>query len=449
MIIKWLTSVIIVTHVFKVVDADYPNEYVAQRCILSTGSWVPTQYDPVTHNIRCLSYDGTHCLWLDSETTCTTTSGTTYLECGEQHRNVYGNTGYEDPGSWCSLAKSYFEQDNQRQGPTQPTQPGQVTRVVLGEAQPVNHVPEQAWGNSPDGNMVSIPYENRFALYYPNAKNYRHLSESPYFQNVADSDFELVYGWVPCTNVEKYNTFYSAGMWIFAVFPTDSNTLVGLGHAESGISPTQGCQGAGSGEITYKTITVSYSYDSGKSWTDPQIIISAGTLDTSQPTTMWSGAGDPGFIKVGNELRAYFYYNGRLNFARTYDPYGTPGSWSVLKNDGSFVNAINFGGDLLSLSNVPVGPNPHVTYSSYFEKFIMTIWEWGSPYVTFLWSQDGISWNVIDTSFIRDDILSRPLYPTVVSSFGSSVISQDGYLYYAKWSSTNYRTMFYKSIRFE
>lgn len=429
------------------VRAEYPQNNVPEECFQFEGAWVPTQHDPITSGIRCISNDGTHCIWLGSKDQCLASSAPTYLECGDQHKSIYGATGYEDPQSWCSQAKSYFIPGSST--PRTPSNENNIpTRVILGEPNQVQFVPEQAWGNSPDGNMVSIPYGDTFALYYPNAKNYRHLCQSPYFQDVPDDNFQLVYGWVPCSNPDKFNTFYAAGMWIFAVFPA-SDRLIGLGHAESGISASQGCQGAGSGDITYKTITVSYSYDSGQSWSDPQIIISAGSLDTSQPTTMWSGAGDPGFIQVGGEIRAYFYYSGRLSFARTFDPLASPGSWQVLKNDGSWVDANHFGGDLMSLPNVPVGPNPHITYSTYFSKFIMTIWQWSSPYLTFLWSSDGINWTLIETIFIRDDILSRPLYPTVVSSHGSSVIGNEGFLYYARWSSPTFRTMTYRTIRFE
>lgn len=433
---------------FALLSEAYPDSNSAESCVSENNQqWVPTQYDPVLDNVRCLSNDGIHCLWLDSIEQCMSSSGSSFLECGEPHRNIYGNTGFEDPNSWCSRAKHSFE--SPRGSGNTPPSASPPSKVILGDESPIHHVPEQDWGNSPDGNMVSIPYENQFALYYPNAKNYRHMCPTPFFQDVADSDFQLVYGWVPCDNPDKLNTFFAAGMWIFAVFPTDSGRLIGLGHAESGISSSQGCQGAGSGDFTYKTITVSYSYDSGSTWTDPQIIISAGSLDTSQPTTFWSGAGDPGFVKTGNEYRAYFYSNGRFSFARTYDPYASPGSWTVLKNDGSFVDALNFGGDLRSLNGVPVGPNPHITYSSSFNKFIMTIWGWGSPYVTFLWSQDGLEWQVIDNIFIKDDILSRPLYPTIVSYKGSTEIDQDGYLYYAKWSSPSFRTMYHRTIRFE
>jgi hypothetical protein len=58
---------------------------------------------------QCLSKDGKSCMWFKSNEEC----GEQYVDkmsmpnlksvtCGDEHKSLYGKTGYEDPNHWCS-----------------------------------------------------------------------------------------------------------------------------------------------------------------------------------------------------------------------------------------------------------------------------------------------------------------------------------------------------------
>ena len=51
----------------------------------------------------CASYDGRSCLWGVAEADLDF-SRIKPLACGEPHRRLYGETGYENPRHWCNLA---------------------------------------------------------------------------------------------------------------------------------------------------------------------------------------------------------------------------------------------------------------------------------------------------------------------------------------------------------
>jgi hypothetical protein len=60
--------------------------------------------------IECASYNGRDCLWQGSKTACDLTLATMNraalnpLACGPMHKRLYGGTGYESSGHWCSVA---------------------------------------------------------------------------------------------------------------------------------------------------------------------------------------------------------------------------------------------------------------------------------------------------------------------------------------------------------
>ncbi|KAI9029523.1 hypothetical protein DFJ74DRAFT_658671 [Hyaloraphidium curvatum] len=62
-------------------------------------------------NPACVSADGANCVWTPTPSDCSSLaaaswSGTPVLECGAAMAEIWGSTGYEDPGSWCSKAKA-------------------------------------------------------------------------------------------------------------------------------------------------------------------------------------------------------------------------------------------------------------------------------------------------------------------------------------------------------
>jgi hypothetical protein len=61
-------------------------------------------------DIECASFNGRDCLWQRSKDDCErvlatlNSSSTNPLTCGEPHRRLYGGTGYDFSGHWCSIA---------------------------------------------------------------------------------------------------------------------------------------------------------------------------------------------------------------------------------------------------------------------------------------------------------------------------------------------------------
>lgn len=66
-------------------------------------------------NSECIAYDGKNCAWSESLQTCTDIADRSgpnvlTLACGEQHRSIYGTTGYDGGGGhWCNLAKINYQ----------------------------------------------------------------------------------------------------------------------------------------------------------------------------------------------------------------------------------------------------------------------------------------------------------------------------------------------------
>jgi hypothetical protein len=65
-----------------------------------------------TGDIECASYNGRDCLWSSSKAGCDATlaglntSALRPLACGDAHKRVWGNTGYESQNGWCSVAST-------------------------------------------------------------------------------------------------------------------------------------------------------------------------------------------------------------------------------------------------------------------------------------------------------------------------------------------------------
>ena len=77
----------------------------------ATGTPVSFNYDG---DVQCWSNDGKNCVW-DWASNCSTKLADAIiagadklvkpLACGEAHKNVYGNTGYQSPDHWCAKVK--------------------------------------------------------------------------------------------------------------------------------------------------------------------------------------------------------------------------------------------------------------------------------------------------------------------------------------------------------
>lgn len=84
-----------------------PNIDTPWQCVLNTT--FPVRI--ISGDVQCMSTDGRRCL---SEGTCqnnlqfTAAASINPLICGEQHRRIWGATGYETPTHWCALGLSYY-----------------------------------------------------------------------------------------------------------------------------------------------------------------------------------------------------------------------------------------------------------------------------------------------------------------------------------------------------
>lgn len=84
-----------------------PNTNTTWQCIL--GLTFPLRL--WKGDVQCMSVDGVRCL---SEGTCsdnlqyTDPATIVPLACGEQHRKIWGGTGYETPTHWCARGLTYF-----------------------------------------------------------------------------------------------------------------------------------------------------------------------------------------------------------------------------------------------------------------------------------------------------------------------------------------------------
>jgi len=76
------------------------------------GMGSPMRIDPETGNVQCLSYDGRNCQWNNNNLSEIRHNEVRPLTCGEDHRRVWGSTGYDTRGHWCNTVNSVIAQNN-------------------------------------------------------------------------------------------------------------------------------------------------------------------------------------------------------------------------------------------------------------------------------------------------------------------------------------------------
>lgn len=404
------------------------------------------------------------CLWFSDETACKEGTKQTDLpsfNCGNDYLNVYGHSPFTDTANWCYLARNLLSGAGGTvtslvtktvQVPTRTVQPPSVlSKVSLGPINIITNVPEE--GYQPDATLSSVPYAGTWRLMLPNGKNYLAEATTPYFQNVTNSQWKLVYGFVPCSDEARADTFYGSGFWIFSVMPAmnDTSILIGFGHAERGSFglPSRQCKGAGIGDsATLKSLGVVYSRNGGLSWTEPQQIVTIEDFDANV-YTKWSGIGDAGYVRMGNEFRAYFQANGGFGIARSKDPLGSPGTWEFYTSSGWIPVSRRTWTNVLPEGSR--GPNPSIIWSTYFQKWVMCVWPWGSDVLLFFYSgQNAETWIPFARIAFPHKYADKPLYATMLGAGGTVSIAQDGWLYWALWdSSESARKFAYQSLRLE
>lgn len=66
----------------------------------------PMRIDPVSGNVQCLSYDARNCQWGTTDLSQIRINEVRPLSCGEDHKRVWGGTGYDSPTHWCNTVKN-------------------------------------------------------------------------------------------------------------------------------------------------------------------------------------------------------------------------------------------------------------------------------------------------------------------------------------------------------
>ncbi|KAF0717795.1 Aste57867_2091 [Aphanomyces stellatus] len=80
------------------------------KCVTqhSTGAVAAVQLND-DDEIHCMGFDSKHCVYFHSMEDCNNNLSPAQaikpLACGNHHKNVWGNTGYESPSTWCSAGR--------------------------------------------------------------------------------------------------------------------------------------------------------------------------------------------------------------------------------------------------------------------------------------------------------------------------------------------------------
>lgn len=58
-------------------------------------------------NIECGSVEKGGCFWSETMAQCQQLVPTQILQCGEEHKKLFGITGYDTYGHWCNMLDRY------------------------------------------------------------------------------------------------------------------------------------------------------------------------------------------------------------------------------------------------------------------------------------------------------------------------------------------------------
>ena len=92
---------------------------VGWQCVLNIDT--PLRRNPETGDIECASTDNKNCLWTGGDMDACRSSienaknnASTAFSCGQEHQEVYGDTGYDNPEHWCTRGKGEIEKFEQQ-----------------------------------------------------------------------------------------------------------------------------------------------------------------------------------------------------------------------------------------------------------------------------------------------------------------------------------------------
>lgn len=375
--------------------------------------------------------------------------GKTYKESGHVLSGNYywklrRNAGLDNPQHWINRATALFSPAAGQsqslwnvsvQKAPRPGGPLQDYSVIVHND--VSQVVLPKWHEEvfPDGVCPVTPsfaQPGRFILIHPEQLNFRTVNQSPYYENIPQSDWREITSLGTRSNPLKWPTIPSEPMaaWLFSLsrHPTQVGRHIGLLHLEKHEhSVAHPC---------FKALAIAYTDDEGITFTAPQLIVSYPLFDRKYEWN-WSGTGDCSSLvwhEAGQRWLLYCYTaqnGGGITVASSSDPSAKAGTWRLLKNGQFSVDALSNQPYDTILSDMSCG-NPWVGYSVPLGSFLMMGSPWGkSNVLCFSTSQDGVNWTRPKRVYFDSPLGVTPLYPSLVGDGGSAWINEKARLYYA------------------
>ncbi len=196
------------------------------------------------------------------------------------------------------------------------------------------------WGYYPDGHIPVLPVDSRnpgmgWMHVWSEWRNLLTVSNSPYLETArGNSGFNLGGDKLKQELIGQWN---SGGMWIMSVWRLDANNpnrIIGFFHAED--------RWTLSDLKVYKSIGIAYSYDNGKTFSNPQLVLKHWL--NKPPQAEWSGLGDLDVIWDDDKKRWFCIFTdntGRMSAGISTDPGAAPGSWRKYYNGGTYLFSTN------------------------------------------------------------------------------------------------------------
>lgn len=295
----------------------------------------------------------------------------------------------------------------------------------------------------PDGKISVVKKGSSWQMFWGEREDFLTSYSTPWMEDHISQivNSNIVYGG---GKKDPVKGFSDNGAWFIGVFPLDnSGNYVGFYHAESWWT-------GDSEQRAYKSIGVTYSSDSGKTWSDSAPIIVDNQTKPSSPS--WSGLGDGCVIRDEKNNRWICYYqaktgiNNTLCMAASTDPRGSSGTWKKWDGSDFTIDAYNSqtktGGTNVSISNLSnvAGANPSVMWNEYLQKYIMVYHSW-THQIFISFSTDLINWT--SPEYIMDGY-----YPNLISTEGDLSSNRNFRMYYAPTLKTGgKRDIYYVEFR--
>ena len=271
-------------------------------------------------------------------------------------------------------------------------------------------------GYWPDGKLIPIKKGDSWQLFWCEATDALTEASSPFPENHISKlkSSSAVWG----KDFVRIDGFNDGGSWFIGIFPLDNaGHYVGFFHAESHWDASG---------TAHKSIGVVYSDDYGKTWHDPEPIITDSVLKPEKPA--WTGLGDGCVIWDSANSRYICYYQAKIAsgansicMAASSDKKGASGTWKKWDGEGFNLPAYDkntgLGGKNIAVKALDkvTGANPSVMWNTFLNKWVMVYGSWTKRiYMSF--SDDGIVWSAPEKIMGGTD--QPAWYPNLISEDG-------------------------------